>query len=298
MKNVILFDFNNLAVRTFFVKEIGAATVNPDYGLWRFMTFDSVYKSLFRVKEANEIVLAVDDRKSWRKLYWKRYKESRKIKRDTSNVDWPSFYRELEDFVLTIKDNIPVKVLRIDNAEADDVIATLCMNRTYMFTIISTDEDFLQLSSPAVKIYNPRKQEYVICEDTHKFIITKSLTGQSKDDIFNIKTPLDWGLTPETLGKRKPGFGPKSAEKVMKGGLSKLDEWLKDNDLEERFKVNRVLMDFNYIPKVLQRRILDEYSGYEYPNPENMYGFCKRYGFRGYTENFQQFENTFLKMYN
>lgn len=295
MKNVILFDFNNLAVRTFFVKDIGAATVNPDYGLWRFMTFDSIYRSLFRVRNANEIVLAVDDRRSWRKLYFKRYKESRRLKRDKSNVNWPDFYRALEDFVLTIKDNIPVKVIRIDNAEADDIIAAICMNRKDNFTIISTDEDFLQLSSPTVKIYNPWKKEHVVCEDTEKFIVTKSLTGQAKDDIFNIKTPLDWGQTPETLGKRKPGFGPKSAEKVLKEGYQ---EWLKDNDLGERFKINRVLMDFNYIPNVLQTRIMNDYLGYEYPNPDNMYGFCKRYGFRGYTENYQQFENTFLRMYN
>jgi len=294
MKNVVLFDFNNLAIRTFFVKHIGATTINPDYSLWRFMVFDNMYKSLFRIDNVGEIVVAVDDHHSWRKIYWERYKESRKTKRDTDMVNWNDLFRHMDEFLINIRDYIPFKVLKVKNAEADDTVAVICMEGEDKYHIISTDEDYLQLSGKNVIIYNPRKKEEVSCEDPEQFVVTKCLTGQSKDDIFNIKTPLDWGLTPESIGKRKPGFGPKSAEKVLKAGY---EQWLTENNLEERFHVNQVLIDFRKIPKVIRKRVMDAYRGYELPEPDNFYHFCKLYGFRGYLENFSQFENTLLRLY-
>jgi hypothetical protein len=294
MKDVIIFDFNNLAVRTFFVKDVGATSSNVAYNLWRYMLFDAIYKSLFRIEKATELVLAIDDRLSWRKLYFKRYKESRKPKRDKSDVNWPDFFRAMENFVSDIKEYIPFKVLEVQNAEADDIIGVICNEGKDNYTVVSTDEDFLQLCKKNVRIYNPMKKEEMVCEDTEEFIVRKSLTGQSKDDIFNIKTPLDWGQTPETEGKRKPGFGPKSADKVMRAGYKK---WLEENGLEERFKVNRVLIDFNYIPKVIKKRVLDAYYGYELPDPAGFYNFCKLYRFKGYTDEFTKFENTLMRMY-
>src|SRR5210317_1057007 len=103
MKNVVLFDFNNLAIRTFFVKHIGATTINPDYSLWRFMVFDNMYKSLFRIDNVGEIVVAVDDHHSWRKIYWERYKESRKTKRDTDMVNWNDLFRHMDEFLINIR---------------------------------------------------------------------------------------------------------------------------------------------------------------------------------------------------
>jgi hypothetical protein len=294
MKDVILFDFNNLAVRTFFVKDIGATSVNPHWNLWRYMVFDAMYKSLHRIETAKEIVLAVDDRLSWRKLYFNRYKESRKTKRDKSGVNWQEYFKEQSDFIYNIEKSIPFKVLHIQNAEADDVIGIICLEGKDKYVVISTDEDYLQLCSKNVRIYNPIKKEDMICENTEEFLVKKSLTGQSKDDIFNIKTPLDWGQTPETFGKRKPGFGPKSAEKIMKAGYV---EWLEENELTERYKLNRNLIDFNKVPKVIKNRIMTSYLGYELPNPDNIYKFCKMYGFRGYTDEFQKFERTLLRMY-
>jgi len=294
MKNVVLFDFNNLAIRVFFVKDIGATTVNPEYGLWRFMVFDNIYKALSRIEDVSEVVLAVDNHHSWRKLYWERYKESRKKKRDDDRVDWNTLFRTMDDFLLSIQEHIPFKVIKVANAEADDVVAIICMEGEERYHIISTDEDYLQLTAENVIIYNPRTKEEVSCEDPEQFVVTKCLTGQSKDDIFNIKTPLDWGLTPETLNKRKPGFGPKSAEKVLKSGY---EQWLTENNLEERFHVNRVLIDFKKIPNVIRNRVMHAYESYELPEPDRFYHFCKLYGFRGYLDNFQQFENTLLKLY-
>ncbi len=294
-RTVLLFDFNNLATRTFFVKDVGAHTPLPEFPFWRFMTFDAIYKALFRVDNVSEIVLAVDDRLSWRKLYFKRYKESRKGKREKSTVNWELFFAHLSSFTQAMKDCIPFKVLQVKNAEADDIIGVLALHGGDKYYIISNDEDFLQLSDRSnVVVYNPNKAKEVSVEDSEDFIIRKSLIGQPKDDIFNIITPLDWGQTEESKGKRKPGFGPAKCEKVMKEGY---EFWLKRNGLEERYKINRNLIDFQRIPKTIQGRIMKAYGEYEYPIPEKIYPFCKKMGFREYLDEFTKFENMLMRLY-
>lgn len=118
--------------------------------------------------------------------------------------------------------------------------------------------------------------------------------GQSKDDIFNVKTPNDWGHTKESEGKRKPGFGPKSVEKVMKGDYK---EWLKENKLEENFHRNKVLMDFRYIPKTLKSRVLKVYDEYIFPPPGNIYQFFKKHGMRKFLDDFTNVENKLMELY-
>lgn len=283
-----LIDFNNLAVRTYCNKEIESDTENPNVSLWKYFTIDSIYKSLFK-GDVNEIILAVDDRKSWRKLYWERYKESRKGKRDTSKINWDVFHSEYRNFTDEIQHHLPFKILQVENAEADDIIGVLALKDNKEYVVISNDEDYLQLVSDRVKLYNPQKMMFMECPDTEEFIVMKSLMGQSKDDIFNIKTPLDW-----PQGKRKPGFGEVSARKVIEEGYI---GWLEKNNLIERFKTNRTLIDFNLIPCTIKTRILNEYNNYKLADPSNIYKFFSKNKFVGYLEDFSNVETKLLELY-
>ena len=297
MKTVALFDLNNLAVRTFFAKGVDATTPNPDFQLWKYMTFNSIYQSLFRIDNLSEIIVAVDDRHSWRKVIFPRYKESRKGMREKSEANWDIFYSELDTFSKELKDSIPFKVICVQSAEADDVIGILCLNKREedVYTIISNDEDYTQLYDPmSVEIYNPSRENYTTCENTEDFIVSKSLTGQSKDDIFNVKTPVDWGLTESTKGKRKPGFGPKGAEKVMVGDYKK---WLEENKLTERFELNRRLIDFKEIPKTIKSRILSSYNGYKMPDPDGIYKFFRDNKLQSFLDEYEKVENSLLRLY-
>jgi len=295
MKNVIvLVDFNNLLFRNFFVKEVGGYTTNPEYALWRYMICDSLYKLLWKVDDIKEVVLAVDDKVSWRKSYFPRYKESRKKERDKSDIDWDRLFEEINKLVADLKHHFPFKTIRLRHMEADDVIAVIAQESKYDCVISSNDEDYLQLCSDRVKLWNPSKRKYIVCEWPEEFVIKKCLTGQRKDDIFNVKTPSDWGLTEETKGKRKPGFGPKSADKVMAGDYK---QWLRDQDLEENFHRNRVLMDFNYIPQTIRKRILETYRNYSFPPPANIYQFFKKYNMRGFLDDFTAVERKLMELY-
>ncbi len=191
--------------------------------------------------------------------------------------------------MLDIKDCMPFKVVKAKDGEADDVIGTLVNDYPQDFYIISTDKDFLQLCSDRVKIYNPMKKAHVEHPNPELFLVEECLRGQAKDNIYNIKTPLDH---PED--KRKPGFGEKAFEKVLAHGYEK---WLDENNLRDRFEFNRNLMDLSRVPNEIKKRIKREYDSYKKPNPDNIYKFIDRYGWPEYTENFTNVENKLLELY-
>ena len=142
----VLIDFNNLCFRHFFAnKEIGITTPNPDFSLWRYMVIYGIYNLMNKFNNIDEVVIAVDDRSSWRKSYFSRYKESRKKTRDKSEVDFPLLYSQIEEYQKELKHHFPFKVLKVRSAEADDVIAVLAMEGKRDYVVVSNDEDYLQL---------------------------------------------------------------------------------------------------------------------------------------------------------
>lgn len=294
----ICFDINNLAMRNLFGPDVlkydpnnKKKVVGMDTELFKFRVFDAIYKSMWKVQGAKEVVLAMDDRRSWRRLYWTKYKAHRKDSRDKLDFDWDEYYDMYEGFMQEIKDSFPFKTIKCAETEADDVIGVLCLEKPHEFYIISNDKDFLQLSSKRVKLYNPLKKAHVDHPNPELFLVEECMKGQSKDNIFNVKTPLDW---PDE--KRKPGFGDKAFEKVLShpGGWK---QWLKDNNLEDRFEFNRNLMDFTRIPEEIKKRVVRDYDSYTKPNPDNILEFFKVHPWPEYMENFTNVENKIMEVY-
>lgn len=301
MKNVLLIDFNNLAIRCFFATDVGGYTPLPEFQIWKYIVFNSIWNYIWKFDKVDEVVLAVDSHQSWRKLFFKRYKESRKTTRDKSEVDWDSFHEHMNSYVRELAEYLPFKVLKIQNCEADDIIGVLCLHmKDSKFVVVSNDEDYNQLydKTDRVRVFNPKVNEFIECDDVENFVVSKCLLGQPKDDIFNIKTPSNWGLTEDTQKdgkpKRKPGFGPKALEKVMKVGYK---NWLRDNRLEDRFNRNRVLIDFKMIPDIIRKAIMSSYLSYKYPDPSVIYTFFENNNFREFLEKYEQIETKLLTFY-
>lgn len=86
-----------------------------------------------------------------------------------------------------VKDIYPV--LRIDRAEADDIIAILTqyiqhVNTSCNITIVTLDSDLHQLISATVQIYNPRYKNYHTDIDAGQEILnTKILKGDQSDKV-------------------------------------------------------------------------------------------------------------------
>ena len=108
--STILFDFNNLAFRTVFVKDVGITTPEPDFQVWKYMMINSIYESLYKIDNPYEVILAIDDTQSWPSVYFPRYKEHRKVQRaKQTDVDWQQMFRVLREFTKKFKNTYHLK---------------------------------------------------------------------------------------------------------------------------------------------------------------------------------------------
>lgn len=307
----LLFDFNNLAIRSFFgAKEITEDPNDIQWGLWIYNVFNSIYQCLWKFKNVEEVILAVDDSNSWRKASYSRYKESRKAKKEESKVDWKELYKMMSKLANELKHHMPFKVLKVNSAEADDVIGILAKSFRNPTVIIARDEDYFQCFAKKknLRVYDPISQILYAPEDINggdikDFLMQLVFCGQRKDDIPNIITPDDWGLTEETKGKRKPGFGEAAFKKIkndIKGFINNghKNKIYGEVDLKANLKRNRLLMDFDMIPNTVIDRIYRAYNNsHNLPPMENVYLFFEKYNLRTFMEDIMTVENKIADLY-
>ncbi len=299
----LLFDFNNLVIRSYFgVNEITEDPSDIQWGLWRWNVFNSIYQCLWKFKNVDEVVLAVDDSRSWRKAVYSRYKESRKKKKKESKVNWKELYAMMHKLAEELKHHMPFKIIKVKSAEADDVIAILSRVMRNPCVIIARDEDYFQLfgKKQNLRVYDPITQKLYSpddFDDIREFLLKLVFCGQKKDDIPNIITPDNWGLTEETDGKRRPGFGEKAFDKMkddIKGFIAKghVNKVYGAVNLSANLKRNRMLMDFDKIPNTIVDRILDCYNkSQNLPPIDNIYLFFEKYQMRSFLEDIHKVEN-------
>jgi len=105
-------------------------------------------------------------------------------------------------------DFLPVNVISIDKIEADDTIAYIA--HTLLdedVTILSADQDFLQLVDERITVWSPTKKKFytprMVMDDygvpAHNFLMYKVLMGDKSDNIEGVK-----GLGPKKLPKIVP----------------------------------------------------------------------------------------------
>ena len=145
---------------------------------------------------------------------------------------------------------LPIKILSIDGAEADDIIAFLSKeitknknNRAY---IISADNDFVQLVDENISIYRSVEKEFITPQyvkekygvHPHNFLTYKTLMRDNSDKVGGIKG----------LGKGKL---PKLFPEMLGDGVITLDDIY--NICAERFKEHiiycKVLENFDNLRK-------------------------------------------------
>ena len=105
-------------------------------------------------------------------------------------------------------DFLPINVISIDRIEADDTIAYIA--HTLLdedVTIMSADQDFLQLVNERITVWSPIKKKFytprMVIDDygvpAHNFLMYKVLMGDKSDNIEGVK-----GLGPKKLPKIVP----------------------------------------------------------------------------------------------
>ena len=216
--------------------------------LVRHMVLNSLrsYKTKFS-KDFGDLVLCYDDKHCWRKDYFPYYKQNRKKARSESSLDWNELFDILTKIQNELEENFPYKVLKIDGAEADDIIAILSNkisstpNLYEEILIISGDKDFIQLhQSDNVKQYSPTLKKFVVDENPEQYKFEHIIRGDKGDGVPNVLSQDS--VFVEDLRQRP----------ITK---KKLTEWkengIPEGEIKRNYQRNKTLIDFDSIPNEL-----------------------------------------------
>jgi len=223
----------------------------------RHITLNSIrsFNKQFRTKYG-ELVLCCDSNSYWRRDYFPYYKAGRKKSREKSKIDWKFIFDTLDVLRSEFKEKLTYKMVTVEGAEADDVIAVLAKSfyKQEPILILSSDKDFVQLQKyPNIKQYNPLFKRFVSVADPTAFTKEHIIRGDSGDGIPNFLSADDVFVK----GERQKSIN-----------TNKLIEWMEQDPsvfcvtdvMQSGYDRNRTLIDFDQIPLEIQKRILQEFK--------------------------------------
>ena len=253
------------------MQQIGSnPKVKLDENLIRHMVLNSLrsYARQFKQKYG-DIVICCDSRKYWRRDVFPFYKSNRKKDREKSDFDWSLIFETLGKIREELKQNFPYRVLEVEGAEADDIIAVLSgrMAPSEEVLILSSDKDFVQLQKyPNVIQYSPILKRYVKADDPELYVREHIIRGDRGDGIPNFLSPDNTFA----LGERQKTINKKRLEEWIK----KTPEEFCINDIMLRgYKRNQMLVDLDFIPENIKSQIVNAYENTKPSSRQKMFNY-------------------------
>ena len=254
---MILLDFSNIIVGSIMVSHKIPDTERFGEDFIRHLVLNSIrsYRNKYKNKYG-EIVICTDFSSSWRKAIFPYYKAHRKIERDKQKaekgMDWSALFDIISKIITEIDTFFPYKVIRVEHAEGDDVIAVLSKAFKEKSLIVSSDKDFSQLYKYKwIRQFSPMKQKMLNSIDPIMYLKEHIIRGDKGDGIPNILSDDDCIVS---------GVRQKSISK------KKIVNWLEQDphDFNDEMKRgwirNKILIDFDLIPKNIATAILEQYN--------------------------------------
>lgn len=250
-------DLNQTMISNF-MQQIGNHTnIKIEEDLLRHMILNSIrgYNHKFRAKYG-ELVIACDDKRYWRRDLFPYYKASRKTDREKSEIDWSAVFEVLNKVRDELKEHFPYRVIQVERAEADDVIASLVhefSDTNEKLLIISGDKDFRQLQTYFnVEQYDPVRKKMIVEDNPERYLKEHIMKGDRGDGVPNFLSQDDC-------------FVMNVRQKPLR--QAKLDIWLEQNPEEfcdanmlRNYKRNDQLVNLWKIPDSVRADIIDKYN--------------------------------------
>ena len=254
---MILLDFSNIIIGSIMVSHKIPDTERFGEDFIRHLVLNSIrsYRNKYKSKYG-EIVICTDFHSSWRKEIFPFYKAHRKVERDKQKVekgmDWSALFETINKIIVEIDTFFPYKVIRVEHAEGDDVIAVLSRTFKEKSLIVSSDKDFSQLYKYKwIRQFSPMKQKMLNGIDPIMYLKEHIIRGDKGDGIPNILSEDDCivsGVRQKSISKKKIinwlVQDPHDFNDEMKRG------WIR----------NKILIDFDLIPKNIASAILEQYN--------------------------------------
>jgi len=264
---MIVVDFNQTAISNMMMEIGNRKDIEVQVPLLRHMILNSIrsYKQKFG-KEFGEIVIACDNQSYWRREYFKYYKAGRKKAREDSGLDWKQIFDALNLIRSEIDVFFPYKVINVEGAEADDVIAVLAkwsqtndtssvlFDEPKPFLVLSGDHDFIQLQKyENVKQFSPIQKKFVKSDmSPEKYLFDHIIRGDKGDGIPNVLSADDSIVT----GTRQKAIRSDKVDLWYK----EPDEMPQDMDFKTNYERNRNLVSFDCIPQKISNAIINSFE--------------------------------------
>lgn len=211
------------------------------------------FKNMYNVPFENMIIVRDCPRETiWRMNIFKEYKATRKNTCNYKNKKFSVgniFKHIYNNLYPKLEEQFKFKIIKVENAEADDVIAVLAnkireVDKNRLVVIISNDNDYLQLVNEKTLIWSLQNKllNTKVEISAEEILKKKILKGDESDNI------------PSIVGH----MSDKELMELIRDPI-KLEKWL--NILPERknmFLENQRLIDFNFIPVDIKNAVLRE----------------------------------------
>ena len=168
----------------------------------------------------------------------------------------------------TMREYFPYKVMRVEEAEADDIIAVLTQEEMKNpTTIISSDKDFIQLQKyEGVQQWSPLTKSFVK-GNPEESLWEKLIKGDVGDGVPNILSSDD---TLVTEGKRQRPVSKKKME------LWKTDRSDWNEDMKRNFNRNEMMVDLEKTPESIRINIINQFREQVPPHGRLMEYFTEK----------------------
>jgi 5'-3' exonuclease, N-terminal resolvase-like domain/T4 RNase H, C terminal len=237
-------------------------------GMVRHMVLNAIraFKTKFS-NEYGELVIACDNTNYWRKKYFPYYKANRKKAIEKSELDWKLIFDCLSKIKAELKEFFPYRVIDVESAEADDVIATLVFSNSSNepILILSGDKDFIQLHNKYVKQYDPVRKKFLTHSNPALFLKEHILKGDSGDGIPNILSTDNCFV----VGVRQKPL----TTKRLNHYLSLNPEQFGDSIIVKNYNRNANLIDLSNIPSEIKNKILERYDQEQGKDRNKMFNY-------------------------
>ena len=279
-------DLNQVMISNFMVQIGNHTNIKVEEDLLRHMVLNSLrsYNVKFR-SEYGEMIIACDDRGSWRKQIFPYYKANRKKDREDSELDWTAIFESLNKIREELKTYFPYRVIQIDSAEADDVIGTLCHefgNTSEKILIISGDKDFRQLHGYMnVRQYDPVRKKWLEENNAERFLKEHIMKGDRGDGVPNFLSRDDCFV----LNTRQKPLTTK-----------KLDLWVTldpqvfcDETMLRGWKRNEQMIDLNFIPTNIRASVIESYNSQKGKSRDQLFTYFVEHKLKNLLPNINEF---------
>ena len=254
---MIIMDLSQVMISNLMIQLGNHTNAEIEEDLLRHMILNSVRAYNVKFKhEFGEMIIACDAGNNWRKQIFPYYKANRRKNREKSEINWTAVFETLNKVRDELKDYFPYRVIRVDGAEADDIIGSLAQtygNTNEKILILSGDKDFVQLQCYMnVQQFDPVQKKWRKTNDVDKFMKEHIIRGDVGDGVPNFLSADDTFV----VGARQKPISQK-----------KLDQWLEadpkdfcDEKMLRGYLRNQQLVDLNFIPPDIKKEVLEQYE--------------------------------------